>query len=749
MRRTLNVLLVVVFAAVAGTLTAANPTQKVLIRTARPYNTAARAVTAVGGQVVRQFKYVDAIAAEVPEDAIAALKASLGAAAVSRDDEIAAPRPIDLSALKGGGPVVGDARDVSTEGALALDATALAQSAAQPEAYRINNGIANVSGLHAAGYTGNGVIVAVIDTGIRPGFPHLTLDGSVIGCEDFVLDAFGCSNSANNGHGTFVAGMVSANVVFVFSPASAFRNAVLAECLGCFLNPPTNTQIPMVGTAPRSSIYALRVFGPTGGAPTSRVIAAVERAIDLREAFNAGNPAGVNISVVNMSLAGSTMAAGRDLMDQAADALLDHGIVPVVAAANAGPSSLTVGSPGSAANVITVGAASLPHNERILERLTFGPVVGNLYRPFLGVQMSYFSSRGPNADGRPDPDVVSNGFGSFSQGYGSTASISLGSGTSFATPSVAGVAAVLRQRFPAATARTIRNAIIASANAGLLSDGSTVLDQGHGYVDAGAAAAMILAGTVPNLPGLGDFNSSVKVNVEKNTDLNVRDGSVTERVTGLKPGQRFDLLYRVHPNTRQVVIVLSGVTPVLPPDEQNQLFGDDILLAVHSAKTSAIGEGDYKVLTFTTGNTFVVDDPEEGIMRITVNGDWTNAGQIAATIGAYSITDPVPGLTSQGKIGNGDVVVVPLTIPAGTSVADFRLSWRENWGQYPTNDLDLFLVRPNGTVDFSGASLNSPEHVAVSSPAAGNWLIVISGFDVSGKGDKYELRVALDGRVVK
>jgi hypothetical protein len=283
----------------------------------------------------------------------------------------------------------------------------------------------------------------------------------------------------------------------------------------------------------------------------------------------------------------------------------------------------------------------------------------------------------------------------------------------------------------------------------LLSDGSTVLDQGHGYVNAGAAAAMILAGTVPTLPGLGAFNSSVKVNVEQNTDLNVRDGSVSERVTGLKPGQRFDLLYRVQPNTRQVVIVLSGVTPVLPPTEQNQLFGDDILLAVHSAKTSAIGEGDYKVFAFTTGNTFVVDDPEPGIMRITVNGDWTNAGQIAATIGAYSITGPVPGLTTQGKITNGDVVVVPVAIPPGTSLADFRLSWREDWGEYPTNDLDFFLVRPNGTVDISGASLDSPEHVAVSSPAAGNWLIIINGFDVSGKGDKYELRVALDGRVVK
>jgi hypothetical protein len=188
---------------------------------------------------------------------------------------------------------------------------------------------------------------------------------------------------------------------------------------------------------------------------------------------------------------------------------------------------------------------------------------------------------------------------------------------------------------------------------------------------------------------------------------------------------------------------------VLPPDEQNQLFGDDILLAVHSSKTSAIGEGDYQVFTFTLGGTFVIADPEEGIMRITVNGDWTNAGQIGASVHVFSLTDPVPGITTQGTIGNGDTVIVPLTIPAGTGVADFRLSWRETWGQYPTNDIDLILVRPNNTVDFGGATINNPEHVVVNNPAAGNWLVVINGFDVAARSDKFELRIALDGKVVK
>ena len=74
-------------------------------------------------------------------------------------------------------------------------------------------------------------------------------------------------------------------------------------------------------------------------------------------------------------------------------------------------------------------------------------------------------------------------------------------------------------------------------------------------------------------------------------DPTVGDPSVGDP-TGLRPGQRYDLLYRVSPNTRQIVVVLSDVTPALPPAEQNQLFGDDILLTIHSPKTSSIGDGD-------------------------------------------------------------------------------------------------------------------------------------------------------------
>jgi Subtilase family len=399
---------------------------------------------------------------------------------------------------------------------------------------------------------------------------------------------------------------------------------------------------------------------------------------------------------------------------------------------------------------LTVGAASLAHNERILRRLQLGPTTGALYRPFLGTQTAFFSSRGPNADGRLDPDVVANGFASFGQGSGTAATITIASGTSFAAPTTAGVAALLRQAFPAATARQIRNAIIAGANPNLLADASTVLDQGAGYVDGVAAANLLAAGAVPDaLPEAPKANKNVNVNVQQNTFLRVHDGPLTESATDLKPGQRHEVVYRVNPNTSQVVVVLSNVVPALPPAQQNQLFGDDILLSVHSAKTSAIGEGDYKFYDFTTGGTFTFDNPETGLMRITVGGDWTNAGTISADVAIFSTTEAIPQFSAQGQVVEQQTLVFPIVIPSGVSQAEFRLIWREDWGRYPTNDLDLFVIRPNGLTNLDGATSSDPEVVRLNNPVAGTYTAVIRGFDVPTGSDKYEFRVSLDGKVIK
>jgi hypothetical protein len=58
-------------------------------------------------------------------------------------------------------------------------------------------------------------------------------------------------------------------------------------------------------------------------------------------------------------------------------------------------------------------------------------------------------------------------------------------------------------------------------------------------------------------------------------------------------------------------------------------------------------------------------------------------------------------------------------------------------------------VSPTGTVNFSGATLNNPELTTLLNPTAGTWRALIQGYEVNTKSDKYELRVKLDGRIVR
>src|SRR5204863_3380147 len=84
------------------------------------------------------------------------------------------------------------------------------------------------------------------------------------------------------------------------------------------------SDLPLVGTAPLSSIYAVRVFGTNAlvGSPESRIIAAIDYIIDLRQKYLHGDKSGVNIQVCDLSLGNTTLYAGRDLFDRSVDALL-------------------------------------------------------------------------------------------------------------------------------------------------------------------------------------------------------------------------------------------------------------------------------------------------------------------------------------------------------------------------------------------------------------------------------------------
>jgi hypothetical protein len=412
---------------------------------------------------------------------------------------------------------------------------------------------------------------------------------------------------------------------------------------------------------------------------------------------------------------------------------------------------MTGGAPGSGFGSLTVGAASSYIHERILRDLQFGTVgIGELYRPYDGVQTAVFSSRGPTPDGRPDPEVVANGDWNFGQGFGgSIFSIDFGSGTSFSSPSVAGVAAVLRSAVPAATARQIRNAITMSANPGLLADNSGPLDQGHGYADAQAALDLLLTGTVPDTPGEeGGTNKNVKVNIHQGAGVSSYDGNVTRSVAQLLPGQRFDTFYRANPNTAALVVTVTDFAPGAP---ENLFFGNDLILTVHTAKTSRVGfeTGDYLFSGFvTTTDPIFLTDIDEGLMRVTLVGDWTNAAPVDATVNIYAIADPVPGLTSQSKIKDGEFFIVPFEVPEGTSSLDGHLSWRAHWGQYPVNDIDVILIDPYGGFYFDGATLDSPERLHIDAPFPGEWLAFVDGFTVYDNHERYKLVLEADGQAI-
>jgi subtilisin family serine protease len=769
MLRTASVLL---FVSIATYLQAQQPGANVIITTPKPYSSVVAAIQQRGGSVKAQYKYVNAIAATIPSSAMPAIRDLVGEDAITEDSVILPPRP-----ASGHGIVSQTALEfyasatVSAGGSRIFNSAAgLPQSALPDPSYFVNLKDLNVQQLQKDGITGKGVIVAVIDDGVRPGYFGLDSDGSVIGGENFVDgDPPSSFSSPTNGpHGTFVSTVISGNALLLVPPSSAAFIASMNANFPGTLQPVGNSwSLPLIGSAPEASIYAMRVFGAdplVNSTSVSRIITAIERVITLRTMYNQGIPGGVNIQVCNLSLGTDTIYAGNTPLEQSVDALLANDIVPVVAAGDSGPSSLTITSPGTAFKSLTVGATSPAANERLWRDMS--GMANALARPSSALQTAYFSARGPSADGRSLPDVLALGYGVMSQGCGgvdkdgnclnNVNSIDVSRGTSFSAPLVAGVAALLRQKFPKASAGQIWNAIVNGADDSLIKDGSTVLDQGQGIANAGVSASLLDAGKVSDqLPTPPKPNQNVPVNIQRNTDLHVDHGTVKQSFKNLKPGQRGEILYEVQDNTRQLTVDLSNVK-LQPPDQQNPLFGDDVFFFIHSAKTTSRGFGDYFIIDPPFSNalvigdrSFVIPNPEPGVVRITLLGDETNAGTVSADVMVTASVESLPKTSTSGTIRGGDTFFFFVDIPAGVKTAQFQLRWSADWDNYPTNDLDMYVFDPSLVRNGAGATLNSPENTVISNPTPGTWAVAVQGFAVPTGKDKFDLSVVLDGNPVK
>ncbi len=274
--------------------------------------------------------------------------------------------------------------------------------------------------VHQHGLMGDGVVVAIADTGIdtgSSGIVHPDLKDNVIA----IWDASGGDGHDGYGHGTHCAGIIAgtAAVRLLFPEESA-------DEAGYYYG---------LGVAPSAKLVAEKIFSDSGSwlgaSPTDMAVFAES-----------------NGAVISSNSWGAAVNGAYDDFAQMYDALTRdanpyiNGTQPILfvfAAGNEGPSSQTISSPGSAKNVLTVGACG---NDRF----------GDTHE-----MIADFSSRGPTEDGRIKPDVVAPGTW-VASALSQAASAGWGwgninrwyewcGGTSQATPHGAGSAAIFVQYY--------------------------------------------------------------------------------------------------------------------------------------------------------------------------------------------------------------------------------------------------------------------------------------------------------------
>jgi subtilase family protein len=788
--RAVGTILLLLVLALPGPAPAADDQERVIVRVAKPYDDLINAVRGLGGNVSQKYDNVDAIAVSVPKGRLAELTALVGANAITKDTMVAPPQPVNVATVSSGD----DSVDPSIKSGDELRAVV----SASPLDYNFNNSLIGATAVHAAGHVGTGVVVAIIDSGTAnsPVVAALSIGGvnKVIGGESFVpTDLVTSATSRRNGpHGTWVGTVIASNVAFGFGNASTIIRSLKAHApsaiVGSCPNPPAVATcfVAMIGVAPDSRLYALKVFKSTaGGTPESIVMAAMDKAITLKRKFDEGIPSvpvggtgteedpyrydSLNIRVVNMSLGGGTLFAGRDLEDQLTKEMVEVGITLAASAGNDGPAAMTGGSPGTGLGSLTVGAANTPMHERVLRDNQFGLGIGALYRPSSHIQTADFSSRGPTADGRIDPDLTANGYATFAQGTcngltgaqlalclagGRQATINFVSGTSFSGPTAAGAAALLRGAAPSASAVKVRNALHKSANPNVLGDNSTKIDQGKGFLDVSAALSRLNSGHVSSrLPDdcegddrdqhgqnggnndCQDPSHSVQANVQKAgfRPIQFTNNSFTTRVSDLVPGQMHQFFVATNDKTDRIVVSLTNIVPELPPAQQNQLFGDDVFLNIVDAPTSF---AELRASAFVFANSsFTIDQPQTGLMRVALQGDWTNAGKISTDVTITRTQGTLSQPTASDHVAEGETVPIEVEVPGGKTQAVFEVFWKDDWSRYPTDDIDMILVDPNGNVNVDGATLSAPERVVVANPTGGLWTVLVQGFAIHDHDD--------------
>ena len=365
------------------------------------------AVRATGGHVTKVLRVVDGVSARVPASSVPGLRSVPGVRSVTADA---------TGHLMGG-----------VDSALGYDV-----QSDEGSLWDIGN-ITRAQDVWNYGYAGQGVDVALIDSGVTP-VKGLT-SGNVVDGPDlsFESQTRQLAHLDGYGHGTHMASIIVGRDV--------------AQSGGDYANANSHN---FHGIAPDSRLVSIKVASNTGATDVSQVIAAIDWVVQ-----HAHDP-GFNIRVLNLSYGtDSNQDAAIDPLDYAVEQAWRAGIVVVVAAGNDGTNRRVLADPANDPLVIAVGADD-PNNTDSIgdDSVASFSQRGNADRHIdliaPGVHVLGLRDPGSRIDQANPGAVVGSRF-------------FRGSGTSQAAAVVSGLSALYLSRWPNATADQVKHAMMMTA----------------------------------------------------------------------------------------------------------------------------------------------------------------------------------------------------------------------------------------------------------------------------------------------
>lgn len=525
-----------------------------------------------------------------------------------------------------------------------------------------NVSLVNAPEVWEQGYTGEGIIVAVLDTGVNAS--HQDLAGRMWTHIDYPNHGYNFVNnnydtSDNQSHGTHCAGTVAGN----------------------------GTAGTTTGIAPGATIMALKVLGDTGSGTEAGVWAAIEFSVEY----------GAHVMSLSLGWRHSwnpDRAAWRIAMENAMNA----GVIAAVAAGNEGgwggdPPPAQVRTPGDCpapwthpdqiaegGNSAVVSVGSTTNTDAISGFSSKGPVTWQNIAPF----NDYAYNPGT---GLIIPDVVAPGSDILSLTHNSNTGYTVKSGTSMATPAVAGLMALMLEKNPNLTPQEISQILEETAVALSETKSNTF---GSGRIDAFAAIEATMAGVVYADHVINDSmgNDDGFVNPGESVLLAVSFENQAEEAYD-------NVVAQISSESEFVTITQDSAE--LGSFEAGEIIAFEDIFAF---EVSQYIPGNYEI-EFVI-HTFSSDDPEENLWRSSFK-EMAHAPYLRFL--EYTLDDSQYG-NNDGKLDPGETATLTVEIEnSGQVISDditFFVNTESSWLTIHQQDpLDLQPLGPNETVSVN------------------------------------------------